>query len=104
VAGSETQRPAIGMTRHAPNNVALSRHILPCAAMLLGVCVTLIGLVKIVEPKIGPSHVDEYSALAALVLLTSAIVSCVSIRYARRPPLSRRCEPSEPISASWLVS
>ena len=39
----------------------LSRHILPVSATLMGVCVTLVGLVKVVEAKIGSSHVDEYA-------------------------------------------
>ena len=35
---------------------------------MVGICTTLIGLVKIVENRIGPSHVDEYGGLAALRL------------------------------------
>lgn len=75
-----------------PNNTTVSGHILPCAATLLGVCATLIGLVKVVEGRIGPSRVDEYAALAGLVFLGSAIASYVSIRHQDRPKLSRRCE------------
>lgn len=41
----------------------LSRHILPNASTMLGVCLTGIGLVKIAENRLGPSHVDEYLAL-----------------------------------------
>jgi hypothetical protein len=43
--------------------VGLSGHILPVSATLIGVCVTLVGLVKVVEIKIGNSRVDEYAAL-----------------------------------------
>ncbi len=70
----------------------LSRHILPTSATMIGICTTFIGLVKIVEAKIGPSHVDEYAALAALLFLASAALSYLSIRYARRARFSGRCE------------
>ena len=76
----------------APNNTTVSGHILPCAATLLGVCATLIGLVKVVEGRIGPSRVDEYAALAGLIFLCSSVASYVSIRHQDRPKLSRRCE------------
>ncbi len=42
----------------------LSKHILPNSGTLIGVCATLIGLVKVAEAHIGPSRVDEYAALA----------------------------------------
>jgi len=58
----------------------LANHILPNAATMIGVCVTLIGLVKIAEAHIGPSNVDEYSALAAIAFLFSAALSYVALR------------------------
>jgi len=58
----------------------LSQHILPSAATMLGVCTTLVGLVKITEAHIGPSHVDEYAALNALLFLISATASYFSMR------------------------
>ena len=58
----------------------LANHILPNAATMIGICVTLIGLVKIAEEHIGPSRVDEYCALAALVFLLSAGLSYVALR------------------------
>jgi hypothetical protein len=76
----------------SPDEHSLARHILPNAGTLLGVCTTLIGLVKILEVRIGPSRVDEYAALAALLFLTSAITSYISIRHGAHPALSRRCE------------
>jgi hypothetical protein len=68
----------------------LSHHILPSAATMVGVCTTLIGLVKIIEGRIGPSHVDEWAALAALLFLGSAVASYLSIRIENS--LSRRFE------------
>jgi hypothetical protein len=58
----------------------LSGHILPSAATMIGVCITAIGLVKLVEGRIGPSHVDEYCSIAALIFLASAAASYVSLR------------------------
>ncbi len=71
---------------------ALSKHILPSSGTMIGVCATLIGLVKLAEAHIGPSRVDEYAALASLLFLASAIASYVSIRQTARPRLSERCE------------
>jgi hypothetical protein len=70
----------------------LSRHILPTSATMIGICTTFIGLVKVAEAKIGPSHVDEYAALTALMFLISATASYLSIRYSKRVGMSKRCE------------
>lgn len=70
----------------------LSRHILPTSATMIGICTTLIGLVKVAETRMGPSHADEYAALAALVFLISAASSYLSIRYADITRLSDRYE------------
>lgn len=81
-----------------PVGASLSRHILPTSGTMVGVCATLIGLVKIVEARIGPSRVDEYAALTALLFLASGVTSYVSIRHADRPRLSKKCERF----ADWL--
>jgi len=70
----------------------LSRHILPTSATMIGICTTFIGLVKVVETRMGPTHVDEYAALAALLFLISATSSYLSIRYAAMTGLTERCE------------
>ena len=59
---------------------------------MIGVSATLIGLVKIAEVRLGPSHVDEYAALTTLLFLVSAITSYMSMRYSERRSLSARCE------------
>src|SRR6201990_2898967 len=69
----------------------LSRHILPTSATMIGICTTFIGLVKLAEARIGPSHVDEYAALAALLFLASAMASYLSIRFSEKQ-LGVRCE------------
>jgi len=76
----------------AADKPTLSRHILPNSGTMIGVCTTLIGLVKVVEVHIGPSRVDEYAALASLLFLASAITSYISIRHPGRPALSLRME------------
>ena len=70
----------------------LSVHILPSAATMTGVCTTLIGLVKVVEGRIGPSHVNEYVGLVSLLFVISAITSYFSLRYASGPRASARFE------------
>ena len=60
---------------------SLSKHILPSSGTMIGVCATLIGLVKLAEAHIGPSRVDEYTALASMLFLASAIASYISIRH-----------------------
>ena len=70
----------------------LSKHILPSSGTMIGVCATLIGLVKLAEAHIGPSRVDEYAALASLLFLASAIASYISIRHTNKERISERCE------------
>jgi hypothetical protein len=69
-------------SKRLPDSAGLSGHILPVSATLIGVCVTLVGLVKVVEIKLGSSRVDEYAALAAIAFLTCSIASYLSIRCA----------------------
>ena len=61
-------------------------------SLAVGMGATLIGLVKLAEPHIGPSRVDEYAALASMLFLASAIASYISIRHPDRAWLSERCE------------
>ena len=68
----------------------LASHILPVSGTMIGVCVTLIGLVKLAEARHGTSHVDEYAALAAITFLASALASYLSMRYSDREKLSIR--------------
>jgi hypothetical protein len=70
----------------------LSRHILPTSATMIGICTTFIGLVKLAEARIGPSHVDEYAALAALLFLVSSAASYLSIRFSDQKRLGAPCE------------
>ena len=69
-------------------NHSLASHILPVSGTMIGVCATLIGLVKLAEVKHGTSHVDEYAAIAAVTFLASALTSYLSIRWSDRARLS----------------
>ena len=69
-------------------NDSLATHILPVSGTMIGVCATLIGLVKLAEAKHGSSHVDEYAAVAAVTFLASALASYLSIRWSDRTKLS----------------
>jgi hypothetical protein len=71
---------------------SLASHILPVSGTMIGVCATLIGLVKLAESKHGSSHVDEYAAVAAVTFLASALTSYLSIRWSGRATLSVRTE------------
>ncbi|MER2265960.1 hypothetical protein [Methylobacterium oxalidis] len=71
---------------------ALSHHILPSAATMIGICTTLIGLVKIAEAQIGQSRTDEWVGLAALLFLVSALTSYLSLRLPMSRPVGRRLE------------
>ena len=59
---------------------------------MTGVCTTLIGLVKVVEGRIGPSRVDEYAGLVSLLFVVSAITSYISLRHADSERASLRFE------------
>jgi hypothetical protein len=75
----------------APSN-GLAGHILPVSGTMIGICVTLIGLVKVAEARLGQSRVDEYAAIAAIAFLSSAITSYLSLRHAGQQRLSYRLE------------
>src|SRR5215212_7950693 len=77
---SGRRRTRLSEQRNRPGrDPDLSRHILPTAATMVGICTTLIGLVKIIEDRIGSSHVDE-CGLAVLLSLVSALASYLAIR------------------------
>jgi hypothetical protein len=75
-----------------PTERTLSKIILPTSTTMIGVCATIIGLVKVYEVRAGPSRVDEYSALVMLLFFVSAIASYLSIREADRAGHGARLE------------
>lgn len=59
---------------------AIVAHVLPTSATMVGVCMTVIGIVKIVESGHRDTHIDEALAINSLFFLFSAIFSYLSIR------------------------
>lgn len=70
----------------------LPQHILPVAGTMLGICTTLIGLVKILENQSVSSRVDEFGGLVGAIFMFSALASYASVRTEKRDRLSRRLE------------
>lgn len=61
-------------------DASLSHHILPSAATMVGLCPTLIGLVKLTETDGVVRHVDEYIGIITVLFVISALASYASIR------------------------
>lgn len=70
------------------NRTPLAPHILPCSATMVGICLTSISLVKLMEARVGGSHVDEYLALNSIIFLGSAFFAYLALRT--HPELSAK--------------
>jgi hypothetical protein len=55
---------------------------------MIGICTTLVGLVKIIEHEAGQTLADEIVGTIALLFLASAVLSYFAIRNPRRPVLN----------------
>ena len=66
------------ITMSEPND--LSQHILPTSAQLVGVCLTVISLVKVLHIGQVGSILDKLLAIDALLFTTSATLSYAAIR------------------------
>lgn len=62
-------------------NKSVSYHILPVAATMVGVCMTVISLVQLIPKSAISSWVDEILAIDALVFLVSALLSYWTLRH-----------------------
>jgi hypothetical protein len=63
------------------NHNNLSGHILPTSGAMLGVCMTVISIVKLTQTNRGIAYwVEDLLALDALIFLGSSIFSYLSIR------------------------
>lgn len=58
----------------------LSHHILPTAATMVGICPTLISLVKLIEANGVMRQADEVLGVITVVFVISALMSYSSIR------------------------
>ena len=82
-----------GMDAAAPPRATdLAKQILSSSGTMIGLCTTTIGLIKIVEGRIGPSNVDVFIALLGSMFLGSAVLSYASIRTAKLHTWSARLE------------
>lgn len=59
----------------------ISNHILPAAATMVGVCVTVISLVQLVPKSAISPWVDQLMAIDTLVFLGSAWLSYWTLRH-----------------------
>ena len=67
-----------------PRNGDISAHILPTSATMVGVCITLVGIVRLLEAHAAIATVtDNIAAGAALMFLVSTLLSYVSLRTER---------------------
>jgi putative flippase GtrA len=62
----------------------ISYHILPVAATMVGVCMTVISLVQLVPENAISSWADEILAIDALIFLASAWISYWTLRHEKQ--------------------
>ncbi len=86
--GLEAENAAVTPPERGSTEVA--RQILPTSGTMIGVCTTLVGLVKLLEGQLGGSHVDEWGAIIAVAFLASAIFSYLAIRVSPESLVSGR--------------
>ena len=67
----------------------LSRHILPTSAQLVGVCLTVISLVKILHIGQVGSLLDKLLAVDAVIFTASATLSYAAMREAKSANLEK---------------
>ncbi len=58
----------------------LSQHILPNSSMMIGVCMTVISITKVVGLHHEQHRITEVFAFDALIFLVSALLSYVAMR------------------------
>jgi len=63
---------------------SVAHHILPTAATMAGVCVTVISIIKLTERSYSfTTLIDDFLAVDSLVFLSSAFLSYLSLRTQR---------------------
>lgn len=71
------------------NNSNLSHHILPNSATMVGVCITVISIVKGMNPGLTNFLIDKALAVDSVLFMISALLSFSSIRV---PQSTQRLE------------
>lgn len=91
--GKRTPDTARKPRRDGGGSENLSPHILPAAGAMIGICATLIGLIKIAEGSGGgKSRADEAIGVTMLLFLVSAFTSYLSLRDATSAPFAALLE------------
>lgn len=67
----------------------LSNHILPVAATMVGVCMTVISVLQLIPENGVSSWADNLLAIDSLVFLACAMLSYWSIRHGDAPSAER---------------
>lgn len=65
---------------HNPAKGSLSEHILPNSSMMIGVCMTVISIIKVMGFSHDRHQIAEILAVDSLLFMISAIFSYVSMR------------------------
>jgi hypothetical protein len=69
------------------SNSNLSQHIMPTSATMVGVCITVIGIVRLIEVHAAiTTIIDDVAAVAAVIFLLSTLLSFASLRAAAAWP------------------
>jgi hypothetical protein len=89
-------QPSAHKSPAVSTNNGLSAHILPTSATMVGVCMTVLAISRLVPSGLLRLFEDKLIALDALVFLASAVLSLLSIRahhgVAQLARLERRAE------------
>jgi hypothetical protein len=75
-----------------PARSDLSQHILPTSAQLVGVCLTVISLIKVLHIGQVASLLDKFLAIDALLFTISTTLSYVSMRGNGSSNLEKRAD------------
>lgn len=69
----------------------MAERILSTSGTMVGVCATLIGLVKLTEARRGLSHIDEFAGVTAVLFVFCALLAYLALR-SKRPQWRARLE------------
>jgi hypothetical protein len=61
-------------------NQGISHHILPTAATMIGVCITVISLIQLIPKNSVSPWVDKFMAVDTIIFLLSAWLSYLTLR------------------------
>lgn len=76
-----------------PNQQSVAHHILPTAATMAGVCLTVISIIKLTELSHSFSTlIDDFLALDSVFFLASALLSYLSLRTAHGAKLEHTAD------------